>query len=264
MFIPFKFNKMLSDIRNLYLTDEYILNHPNLHEQDSPWKLTKIKPLIDIFIKENKDSINILDVGGGAGLILNTTSKYIEENKIKVNKFALDLSKSMLKIQKKNNPDLKKTLNEDISKTSFKNKEIDLTLMIDVLEHIPDPEKALKELKRISKFIIFKIPLEDNLYFNSWNFIKKGIPRKEAIEKTGHINVYNFNNLRKQIEENVEEIIDYKFTNVFNYYLNSKDNKNNLKLKNKMINHSANLLFKISPKFCSKIFNDFVIFLVKS
>ncbi|GAI48024.1 unnamed protein product, partial [marine sediment metagenome] len=35
--------------------------------------------------------------------------------------------------------------------------------MVDVLEHIPNPTAALKELRRISQYIIFKVPLEDCL-----------------------------------------------------------------------------------------------------
>jgi hypothetical protein len=82
------------DITNLYLTDEYIIKNPSLHEEDSPWKVSKIIPLIEKFTGYlNKDEINLLDVGGGAGLILNATSTYIKERcGIKVNKFALDLS----------------------------------------------------------------------------------------------------------------------------------------------------------------------------
>jgi len=66
-------------MRSLYQTDEYIVNNPSLHEEDSPWKISKIIPLIDKLSSQlNKDEINLLDVGGGAGLILNATSTYIE------------------------------------------------------------------------------------------------------------------------------------------------------------------------------------------
>jgi len=95
---PSKLANINEYIKNLYATDEYIIKHPSLHAEDSPWKVSKIIPLIDIFVNGlNKDEINLLDVGGGAGLILKAASAYIEENyKIRVNKLALDLSPGML------------------------------------------------------------------------------------------------------------------------------------------------------------------------
>ena len=144
-------------IKNLYLEGDYLRKNPSLHKIDSTWKTTKIFPLIDqYFIYNKKRGISILDVGGGAGIILNSVANYITKYyNVKVNKLALDLDINILNIQRQRNPDLKKILNEDISSTSLKNKEIDLTLMIDVLEHIPNPIIALEELKRISNFVIF-------------------------------------------------------------------------------------------------------------
>lgn len=111
--------------------------------------------------------LNILDAGGGAGLILKKIAIEMEKNySVKVDKFALDLSPRALEIQKKTNPDLKKALNENICNTTLQTKEIDLALLIDVLEHVPDPTLALKEVKRVSKFVIMKVPLEDNLFYN--------------------------------------------------------------------------------------------------
>jgi len=32
-------------VKNLYLTDEYVVKNPSLYEEDSPWKIRKIIPL---------------------------------------------------------------------------------------------------------------------------------------------------------------------------------------------------------------------------
>ncbi len=252
-------------VKNLYLTDEYIIKNPSLHEEDSPWKVSKIIPLVDRLIGYiNKGEINLLDVGGGAGLVLNAVSIYIEESYgIKVNKFALDLSPGMLEIQKRRNTDLKRALNEDIRKTSLGNKEIDLTLMIDLLEHVPDPKEALEEVKRISDFVIFKVPLEDNLLLRTWNFVKRGEPRQRAIETVGHINVYNFSKLKHQIEKHTGQVLDFYFTNVFDYCHNSEHYKDKMTARSKLINFVSRYVFMVSPKLCSLIFSDFVIILVK-
>lgn len=251
-------------VKNLYLTDEYIIKNPSLHEEDSSWKISKIISLADRFIGHiTKDEINLLDVGGGAGLILNAVSSYIEGSYgIKVNKFALDLSPRMLEIQKKRNPDLKKALNEDIRKTSLGNKEIDLTLMIDVLEHLPNPKETLEEVKRISNFVVFKVPLEDNLHFRTWNFAKRGDLRQRRIETIGHINIYNFSKLRHQIEKHTGYVLDFYFTNVFDYYQNSEHYKK-WGRRGKLVNFVSACMFKLLPKLCSLIFTDYVMILAK-
>ena len=147
--------KRLKDYENLYLTTDYVLQNPSLHIEDSHWKVTKIRQFLGRFLKNFKENfelqkLNILDDGGGGGLILKKIASEIENNYgVEVNKYAFDLSPCALEIQKKTNPDLKKALNENICKTSLQAKEMDLTLFIDVLEHLPYPISALNELKRI-------------------------------------------------------------------------------------------------------------------
>lgn len=252
-------------VKNIYTTNEYIRKNPTIHEEDSVWKVEKIIPLVDIFLRDiAKKEIKILDVGGGAGLILKEISAHIRKKGIKEKKYSLDLSPGMLKIQKKNNPDIIKLLNEDIKKTSLKNKEIDLVLMIDVLEHIPNPEKALKELRRISKFVIFKVPLGDNLWHNTINTITRGKLRKEAGDKLGHVNFYNYNLLKKQIEKVNGRVIYSTFTNVSDYFLNNSYYSKNLRLKGKFFNWIAKTLSNISPRLSSYLFFDFSMILCES
>lgn len=252
--------------KNLYLTDEYIKKNPTLHEEDSSWKVSKILPLIDKLANYlDKDEINLLDVGGGAGLILNAISTYIERSySIKVNKFALDLSPRMLEIQKKRNPDLKKSLNEDIRKTSLANKEIDVTLLIDLLEHVVNPIESLNEVRRISNFAIFKVPLEDNLMRAPLLNLITGVKtRKVLIETIGHINVYNFSKLIHQLEKNTGHILDFYFMNYSNYFLTAEYYKHKLSLKDKLAYSLATYVFRLSPKLCSFIFDDSVMILAK-
>jgi SAM-dependent methyltransferase len=250
---------------NLYVTDEYLAKNPSAHEEDSPWKASKIVPLVDACIKNiGKGHINLLDIGGGAGLILSALSAHIEqEHGVSVSKFALDLSPGMLRIQEMNNPDLKKALNEDVRKTSLGNKEMDVTLMIDLLEHVPHPVDSLEEVKRISKFVILKVPLEDNLFLRAMNCISRGRVRERLTKDLGHINVYSFGRLRRHIEEHMGQILQIRFTNVFDYYLRSEHRRDKLRRRGRLKCLVAAGLFRLSPRFCSLIFYDFVIILVK-
>ena len=124
--------------------------------------------------------------------------------------------------------------------------------MIDLLEHVPNPTEALEEAKRISKFVIFKVPLlEDNLLLRTWNFINRGKHRQHAIVDWGHINIYNFSKLKNQIEKHTGQVLDFYFTNVFEYMRNSEHYKNELKLRIKLINFVAANMFRLSPRMNS-------------
>ena len=253
-------------ITSLYQGGEYVLMHPSLHAEDSAWKVTKLLPLVDRFILHfDSTEIKLLDVGGGAGMILSAISDYLREShRIRVEKHALDLSPAMIEMQRRSNPDLIRALNEDIRKTSFSDKEIDLALMIDVLEHVPNPLEALMELRRISKFAIFKVALEDTLLSRVWNFVSGGKHRQRAIEVRGHINVYCFSKLRQQVERYTGDILAHSFTNVSEYYNNAEHHKPSIGPTRKLQQYVASTVFKASPKLCTYIFDDYVVMLVRN
>jgi ubiquinone/menaquinone biosynthesis C-methylase UbiE len=251
---------------DMYSTDEYILKNPTLDVADSPWKVGKITPFMDMLFARGyirNDKMTLLDVGGGAGIILKEVSKYLTEVRgADVIKLALDLSPGMLAVQKKNNPDLYMALNEDICRTSLGDKAVDVTLMIDVLEHILEPENALKELSRISRFAVFKVPLEDNLCVNLANLLTVGKVRRDLIKRIGHINVYNMRKLESMLE-NCGTVLHFCYTNVFSYYLTSEHYLRSRSLLRKFADSVASRVFAISPEMCSSIFNDFALVLVQ-
>ena len=254
------------DITTLYTSDEYIAQNPTLFQGDSPWKVSKIVPLVNELMKshisENKTDITILDVGGGAGLILNSISEYFtRQYQIKVHKNVLDLSPGMLAVQKNNNPDIERALEGDIRKTPFGNKTIDVTLMIDVLEHVPEPSMGLQELMRISKFVIIKVPLDDILLWRLLDFTKRAKKRKGSQREHGHINHYNVRTIKESVRKHCGRIIFFSYTNVFDYELKSKGGKLGYGLKLRLVCYQ--LLNKICPRLVCCITLDYAMLLVK-
>ena len=249
---------------DIYSSDEYISNNPSLHLEDSSWKLSLIIPLIDRCITElNKTELTILDVGGGAGEILHAVSRYIRNKYgIVVNKYVIDLSPGMLKLQKERNPDIINAYNEDIRSTSLQNKSIDITLMIDVIEHIPNQEDALKEIRRISRFVIFKTPLENNILYNLINLVTRGRSRRENIQTIGHVNLYTYWSISRILSHYCGRCLSFSFSNVSAYYLNSAYYRKNMKFRNLLINILSNSIYGISQRLNSLLFLDFIIVLV--
>src|SRR6266568_1789247 len=133
-----EYNK--SDIEQLYLSGAYLRNNPTLHSEDSAWKAKIIYPFLDrVVALRDAPQLKVLDVGGGAGLLLRMIGDYLtHKHGRSVAKCALEYSTQMLEVQKANNPDLTCAQQGSIEKTAFREKEFDLVLLIDVLEHLPD------------------------------------------------------------------------------------------------------------------------------
>lgn len=254
-----------TELPDIYSSNTYLKQNPSLHIEDSSWKVSKIIPYVDCVVAAlNEAEINVLDVGGGQGLILAEVCRYIVEiHRIKVNKFAIDLSPDILKIQKETNPDIKEIFNENICKTSLPDKKIDITLMIDVLEHIPDSYQALQEVRRISKFVIFKIPLEENLFNWFLDLIKGGKLKVWRMKQLGHIHSYTCRTIKRELEKYTGKILKQSYTNVFEYLLTAPFYTKNMSFGHRFMNALGWLCFHISPQWTSVIFSDFTMLLVK-
>jgi SAM-dependent methyltransferase len=238
---------MSSTVEQFYTTDEYARRHPSLHEEDSPWKIKRIMPLVALFSKlNNSESARLLDVGGGAGIILKVVSEKLQQDYgVKVSKYALDLSPLMLTRQKQNNPDIQATYNVDLCKNPLDNKCVDLVLMIDVVEHIPDSDKALNEVGRIGEFAVFNIPLEKNFIEFVWNVMSNGALRRSRIASLGHIHIYTYSSALKQIRKRCGDIVNYYVTDPHPLPCD---------FKNRIRDSVVARTFKLSPRISSLLF----------
>jgi SAM-dependent methyltransferase len=249
---------MSSTIEKFYATDEYLRRNPSLHEEDSPWKIQRVMPLVELFVKlHGSKSVRILDVGGGAGLILQAIGEKLKYNHgVVVLKYAMDLSPLMLTRQKRNNPDLQATFNVDLCKNSLDNKFADLVLMIDVVEHIPDSDKALNEISRIGKFAILNIPLEKNVIEFIWNVMSNGTFRRSKIASVGHIHTYTYASALKQINRRCGSMFVYYLTDPKPWPTD---------YKNRIRDYAVARMFKLSPKISSLLFGaSYLMVLVKT
>ena len=115
--------------------------------------------LVNLTASKKVDSI--LDVGCGEGFTLNRLrEKGIGEKLegIEYSQDAIDLGKNMY-------PGVKITKG-DIHSLPYKDNSFDLVLCTEVLEHVKDPDKALRELVRVSKkYLIVSVPNEPFFMF---------------------------------------------------------------------------------------------------
>jgi ubiquinone/menaquinone biosynthesis C-methylase UbiE len=179
----------MNDLRNIYNDRTYVCNNPSLHTEDSQFKFENIESLLnDVPIRNGH--LRILDVGGGAGLLGLYVHRYFENRNVMVTMHALDLSEEMLKLQKLNNANLEKVFNCGIE--NFSERNYDLVLMIDVIEHIPDYSLAAETLNRISNYVIYNIPIEINASDLLRNVFNKFTFYREQTRLLGHLHFFSY------------------------------------------------------------------------
>lgn len=188
---------------SMSLRDEKrVMNSGNYRKYNSKNPLMKM--VISHFLNQTKfliDSVNIdniLDIGCGEGFVIN----FLRNKNI----IGLDISEDVLTIAKIQNPDNEFFIG-NIYNLPFKKNGFDIVMAIEVLEHIDKPEKAIDEIKRVSKkYCIFSVPNEP--YFRLTNLLRgKNISRfGNDIE---HIQNWNTEEFVKSLERHLE-VLDVK------------------------------------------------------
>jgi 2-polyprenyl-3-methyl-5-hydroxy-6-metoxy-1,4-benzoquinol methylase len=146
----------------------------------------------------------VLDAGCGEGFSLNK----LIINKVGVELEGIEYSKDAIDLGKKLFP--KANIKQgSIYELPYKNGSFDLVVCTEVLEHMDEPTKALKEIVRVSKKnLIISVPNEP--FFMLGNFIR-GKNLSRLGNDPGHINHWNIISIRKfLLNENVK-IIKTKF-----------------------------------------------------
>lgn len=109
---------------------------------------------------------SVLDVGCGEGFTL----EMLRKQKIGKKLVGIEYLDTAIKIGKKVHPKIE-FKQGTIYELPYKDKTFDLVICTEVLEHLEEPEKALKELVRVSKkYCVISVPNEP--FFMSANFLR--------------------------------------------------------------------------------------------
>lgn len=108
-----------------------------------------------------KNHQKILDAGAGAGVL---AKKLAERGK---DVTCLDINTANVEFMRQNG--LKAVLGDIRKGLPFKDKEFDLAICQEVLEHIENPGTGLSELCRVAKHVIFSLPKNYEDDWHLWN-----------------------------------------------------------------------------------------------
>lgn len=144
---------------------------------------------------------SILDAGCGEGFTMEKLSK----SKIGEKLEGIEYSKEAISFGRKLFPDLK-FIHGSVYELPYKNNSFDLVICTEVLEHLEEPTRALKEILRVSKkYLIISVPNEP--FFMLSNFLRgKNLSRFGNDE--GHINHWNVLSLKKYLTQNKVKTIN--------------------------------------------------------
>lgn len=154
----------------------------------------------------SKKYVKAIELGCGEGFSTQRLREQLPDN---VKLQASEYVKSLVPKAKKRNPRVKIT-QENVYKTKHKDNSFDLIFLLEVLEHLDYPAKALKEIKRILKpngFLILGVPREP--IWMSLN-IARGKYLNHFGNTPGHLNHWSTFTLKKYITKNFGPILKHQ------------------------------------------------------
>jgi lipopolysaccharide/colanic/teichoic acid biosynthesis glycosyltransferase/SAM-dependent methyltransferase/NAD-dependent dihydropyrimidine dehydrogenase PreA subunit len=167
---------------------EYLRDNPQLHLEDTDWKLSELLPLLG----PPGTYRNLLDVGCGAG----TLGRRIGAELRVPDRTASDWSREILAFARgHDHPGT--YLRADAAYLPFRNATYDLAMMIDVIEHQQKPEQVLRELHRVARHLLLRTPMEDCTY-ERLRRRHKDLFR----ESSGHVVYYSRTSIQAQLKSN--------------------------------------------------------------
>lgn len=228
-------------MKNIYNNNTYLNNNPTWHEEDAPFKVSKIITLLE---RNPITFQTVSEIGCGSGEILVQLEPKLHNV---TNFFGYDISKDAINIAKKKETD---KIKFEVKNIASKNENCfyDLLLVIDVIEHIDNYFEFLDEIVSKGKYTIFHIPLDMCV----WSLFREKM-LIESKKRVGHI--HNFT------EEFIKDILsDYGFETVDQIY--TPPTFERLSFKQRVVNIVRKVIFKIDKKFCTKTLGGYSILLL--
>lgn len=173
-------------VADIYTSGEFWGEIPDFLVGQAPNKIRFLMDFIDFdVIMKNlpNKTITIADIACGAGKVSTGIAERLRERypDYQITVYGYDLSPQAIDVAKKLN-----TEGEFIC-GDFKDagRTWDLALLIDIMEHIPDPDEFIRDVAERSRYFVVGFAMDDNLA----NKLSKA--RREVTNKSGHISLFD-------------------------------------------------------------------------
>lgn len=162
-----------------------------------------VEELIDKASFEDNTQLRAIEIGCGEGFSTKKIAEMLPDN------FKLQASEYVDKLvprAQKRNPKIKIT-QESVYETEHPDNSFSLVFLLEVLEHLDYPEKALQELQRITKpggYLILGVPREP-----LWRVLNsaRGKYLKDFGNTPGHLNHWSSAGIKKFVTSNFGQVM---------------------------------------------------------
>ncbi len=135
-----------------FYENEYPALHPTIHTEGSYIKVAALRRLISL-----ERVSRILEVGCGGGIIVTELARSLDATPV-----GIDISYSVLRKTQNWSPHLE-IAQAQAEQLPFYNRSFDVCVCVDLLEHLPRPEVAIREFARVAHFLLLRVPLGNKL-----------------------------------------------------------------------------------------------------
>jgi len=214
--------------------------------------LFKAKKMAEL-IPEKLYFKNAVEIGCAEGTVINRLRDLLHIEKC----YGIDVSDIFLSKGRTLYPEIE-FIKASGLKIPFADKSVDLIILSDIIEHIEELKLFMKEIKRVGKVVLLKVPLDKYLWRK---LISEPLGRSPSVSMEhpdGHLHEFSKNSCKKMLKNMGCRIL------ASNIYYNYETIENNYRKKNFILKIRWFLDKKIKqlfPKFAHTIFGgNFVVF----
>lgn len=181
-----------------YQSGEYLSKNPTWDVEDSPWKGAEV---IKIWDRNRLHPHSVVEVGCGAGGVL----AFLQSKKPHCQYSGYEIASAAASFW-----GAPKQLGISFQVADFLSAETphyDLLLLLDVLEHLPNPFDFLSGLRGRAEYYIFHVPLD----LSAVSVLRES-PLLKVREKVGHIHYFTKGLAFSLLRECGYDILDWNYT----------------------------------------------------
>lgn len=185
--------------RALYVDGEYLAKNPGWHVEESAWKARQV---VRALRRNDLAPKTICDVGCGVGEVLRQLQASLDNG---CRFWGYDISPQAIYLAQAR---ASKTIRFELGDFGRETEQfVDLILVLDVIEHIPDYFSFLQRLKARSHYKIFHIPLDLSV---QTVFRKNGLLKRWDMYE--HIHFFTKDTALRALRDCGYEVVDYFYT----------------------------------------------------
>lgn len=207
----------------------------------------KANNLLRLYTKNKFKISRIAEIGGAEGIVLNT---FIKQLYYSVDAYNFEWSQNFIDVGRKMYPQIN-FVKQDVADKEITDK-FDVIILSDIIEHIRNDKGFLNGVSKITKYVLIKLPLEDDLHTKFLRKIGK-LTDLGITNPAGHLHEYTIKSGLDLIKKHFE-IISYFNEDIPHALWSSKNLTVFGKIDNKIIKRVCyNYLTK---NMYSKLYDD--------